>query len=443
MRLSALPALSAPTPAIDLHGRVFPILDRRLDPGSRAPLAVALSGGGDSVALLALTAAWAAPQGRKVLALTVDHGLQADSPSWSAFAHETATRLAAAWRGLAWTGPKPASGLPAAARAARHALIADAARAAGATVVMFAQTLDDLREGETMRATEGTTLGRVREWGPSPAWPEGREVFLLRPLLGVTRAELRAFLGDQELGWIEDPANDDLRFARARARRRLAGGGLIEVSTIEADEPTRRAALAAPVDASGTIRIARATPLTAAFLSAACLCAAGGTRPPRRHQIARLLARLDAEPAFVAALAGARIEADETEVRFLRDAGETARGGLAAVQVQPGRASIWDGRFEVGADQAVEIRAAKGLLSQLDSKERAGFSAFPAAARSALPVVIDGGRIYAPFAPVLAVQGARVRCLVGPRLAAACGVAAHEEQIVSVTRGVGVTASLC
>ncbi len=138
----------------------------------------------------------------------------------------TAARAAGAdWRGLAWTGDKPATGLTAAARAARHRLIADAAREAGARVVLFAHTADDIAEAERMRA-EGSTLGRLRDWSPSPAWPEGRGLMLQRPLLDARRAELRAWLRDQGAGWIDDPANEDPRFARARARRALDGRAL-------------------------------------------------------------------------------------------------------------------------------------------------------------------------------------------------------------------------
>lgn len=110
--------------------------------------------------------------GRRLLALTVDHGISPDGAAWSVFAERVAREAGADWCGLTWPGPRPASGLPAAARAGRHRLIADAARAAGARVVLFAHTADDIAEGEVMRAG-GSTLGRLRDWAPSPARPEG------------------------------------------------------------------------------------------------------------------------------------------------------------------------------------------------------------------------------------------------------------------------------
>ncbi|HZV85188.1 MAG TPA: ATP-binding protein, partial [Brevundimonas sp.] len=77
---------------------------------------LALSGGGDSMALLQVAASWARENGRRMLALTVDHGLTPESAVWTVFARDAARAAGADWRGLDWSGPRPASGLQAAAR---------------------------------------------------------------------------------------------------------------------------------------------------------------------------------------------------------------------------------------------------------------------------------------------------------------------------------------
>src|SRR6185437_3124426 len=82
-------------------------------------------------------------------------------------------------------------------------------------------TADDLLEAAAMR-TEGSTVPDPREWALSPAWPEGRGVFVLRPLLETRRAELREWLSVRGETWIDDPANEDARFARSRARSLLS-----------------------------------------------------------------------------------------------------------------------------------------------------------------------------------------------------------------------------
>ncbi|MDO9249546.1 MAG: ATP-binding protein, partial [Phenylobacterium sp.] len=123
-----------------LTAAVHEVLDRRLLSASPAPIAVALSGGGDSLALTLMVADWAKVRGRSLLVLTVDHGLRAESAAWTRSCAATADRLGADFQALAWEGDKPATGLPAAARSARHRLIADAARAAGAKVVLMGHT---------------------------------------------------------------------------------------------------------------------------------------------------------------------------------------------------------------------------------------------------------------------------------------------------------------
>lgn len=75
-----------------------------------------------------------------------------------------------------------------------------------------------------MRA-EGSTLGRLRDWSPSPVWTEGRGLMLLRPMLGAGRGEVRDWLAGQGADWIDDPGNEDVRYARSRARAFLLPSG--------------------------------------------------------------------------------------------------------------------------------------------------------------------------------------------------------------------------
>ena len=192
--------------SLAVEGGAFAALDRRLLASSPRPVAVAVSGGGDSVALLLLADRWASAHERRLLVLSVDHRLRPEGAGWTRTCGDLASELGADFRALAWDGPKPARGLPAAARAARHRLLADAAREAGASVLLVGHTADDVLEARAMRRA-GSTTPEPRAWSPSPAWPEGRGLFLLRPLLGLRRAALRAWLAAEQRPWIEDPAN--------------------------------------------------------------------------------------------------------------------------------------------------------------------------------------------------------------------------------------------
>uniref|UniRef100_B0T054 tRNA(Ile)-lysidine synthase n=1 Tax=Caulobacter sp. (strain K31) TaxID=366602 RepID=B0T054_CAUSK len=438
-------------------------LDRRLRPAAAAPLAVGFSGGGDSLALLILARDWARAHGRAVLSLTVDHQLNPDSAAWTAAAVARAQALGAQARALAWTGDKPSIGLPAAARAARHALLADAAREAGARVLLLGHTADDIAEAAAMRA-EGSTVSDPRDWSPSPAWPEGRGVFVLRPLLEVGRGEIREWLSARGETWLDDPANDDLNYARARARQSLSS----RTSAQREDPgPTRSAVLSTVPDlrfatsgmtseetGAGYLVLPRTAP--AARVAAACLCAAGTSTPPRGERLRRLVDRIRAGEDFTATLAGARIEAAGEAVSFFREPGEARRskpppvgevsaqpteggvverptppptgpsgrlphGGRGYLALPVGQPIVWDGRYEItAAAPGLTVRPLQGLAARLPPAQRQALKAFPPAARPALPAILapDG----TVTCPVLAEPNAtRARCLVMERFDAASG----------------------
>jgi tRNA(Ile)-lysidine synthase len=248
-------------------------------------------------------------------------------------------------------------------------------------------------------------------WSPSPVWPEGRGLFLLRPLLSVRREAIRAALAEAGESWIEDPSNVDLRYARSRVRASGVQPPLV-ADTVGPLTLVERAS-----DMAGIITIARSD-LQAAppepvrrFVGLACVSAGGGERLPLTARVVRAADALRGPDPFVATLAGARIEADSATVSIFREAGEAARGGLAPV-CGPG---VWDGRFEVAAGW--EVRQLAGVAAQLGPGDREVLRGMPASARGAMPVRLaeDGG-----------VALAALTSLVGPRLRAAAGLVQRE-----------------
>lgn len=401
-----------------LEAEVHARLDARLKPHSPAPLAVALSGGSDSLALTLLAAAWARARGRPLLVLSVDHRLRAESADWIRVCAAHAERLGAGFQALAWTGAKPTVGLPAAARTARHALLATAARKAGAAVILMGHTADDLAETAAMRA-EGATTPDVRDWSPSPAWPEGRGVFLLRPLLAQSREGLRTWLAARGETWIEDPANGDLRFARARAR------ALKPPPAAPAARPDLRGlAQATSEEPGGGLVIPRqalrAVPPEAAmrFTGIAALCAAGTTRPPRADRLARLTEALQGRSAVTATLAGARIEAGADQIAWRREPGEFRRRPPTLA------ADVWDGRVEMLADAPLQVTPLAGRAADLSDPAARAVRRLPPSARGALPLVHTPNGAVCPMLETA--PGLSVRSLSLERLRAACGVIAGE-----------------
>jgi tRNA(Ile)-lysidine synthase len=180
-------------------------------------LVLAVSGGPDSMALLWLAARWrkAHKRGPRLLAVTVDHGLRPEAAREARLAKQVAGSLDVPHRTLRWTGPKPATGLPAAARAARYRLLAKAAHAHGATHVLTAHTLDDQAETVLMRMSRGSGLAGLAAMARES---EREGVGLARPLLQVSKTRLLATLDRAKLGFALDPTNRDTRFTRPRFR---------------------------------------------------------------------------------------------------------------------------------------------------------------------------------------------------------------------------------
>lgn len=195
---------------------------------SEPVLVLAVSGGPDSTALLALAARWRASltRGPDLLAVTVDHGLRAESAKEAGAVKRHARALGIAHRTLRWTGAKPKTGLQDAARAARYRLLSQAAGKAGARCVLTAHTLDDQAETVLLRLARGSGLsGLAAMRGESAMFG----TIVVRPLLGVPKARLIATLERLRVAYADDPSNRDPRFTRPRLRAlmpTLAGEGL-------------------------------------------------------------------------------------------------------------------------------------------------------------------------------------------------------------------------
>ena len=178
------------------------------------PLLVAVSGGGDSVALLHILHRLAPERGWRLVVGHVDHGLRPDSPEDARFVQELARGLGLACRVQAVQARRPGLSPEEAARQARRRALVEMARAEGAGIIALAHTADDQAETVLARVLSGTGptgLAGMRPFSP-PFW---------RPLLGARREDLRDFLRRQGLSWREDPSNRDLGPQRNRIRHRL------------------------------------------------------------------------------------------------------------------------------------------------------------------------------------------------------------------------------
>lgn len=205
-------------------------------------LAVAVSGGGDSLALMHLLSDWARTRKHPPpVVLTVDHGLRKGSAKDAGQVAAWAKAAGLPAHVLRWRGVKSRSGIEAAAREARYRLMGDWLRKHGVSFLYVGHTLDDQAETFLLRLARGSGLDGLCAMRAQAPWPvagfDGLSV--MRPLLGVGRDALRAFLKARGHPWLDDPMNEDVAFDRVKIRQ--AGAALAALGLT----PTRIAAAAA------------------------------------------------------------------------------------------------------------------------------------------------------------------------------------------------------
>jgi len=204
------------SPPTDLAARVAAFLARHVRPGER--VAVALSGGIDSVALLHLLHEAAPPFGIALSAIHVNHGLSPQADAWQAFCGRLCASLDIPFvtvrvevRGTA------GSGLEAAARKARYAAFARL----DAEHVALAHQRDDQAETLLFNLLRGSGMAGASAMPSARPFPGRAGLRILRPLLDVSREEIARHAQDRKLAWIEDESNRDLRHARNFLRRQI------------------------------------------------------------------------------------------------------------------------------------------------------------------------------------------------------------------------------
>ena len=207
---------------------------------------LAVSGGPDSTALMLLARQWRSTiaGGPALYVASVDHGLRPEAADEAAAVGRLAACVGLPHDILHLDAPLAGGGLQEAARAGRYAVLADHARAIGATAIATAHTLDDQAETVLFRLMRGSGLSGL---AGMPAERPMDGVALLRPLLGLRKDDLIAACRRAGVDFVEDPSNRDPRFARARLRLLLP---LLEKEGLGADRLARFAARAARADAA-------------------------------------------------------------------------------------------------------------------------------------------------------------------------------------------------
>lgn len=343
-------------------------------------IALAVSGGPDSLALMHLAARWAKARahGPKLTVLTVDHGLRSESREEAEMVKRQAKKLGLKHAILTWEREGAVNAnIQARARQARYELMAAHCHAHDIPALVTAHHLDDQAETFLMRLKRGSGLDGLAAIPERGAWAG---IAILRPLLDMPKARLVATLDKAGIAYITDPSNLDPRFERARMRgdiEALAKLGFTPESLALSARRLRRAREAldryaqdflakhSEMSEAGFALVDRAAltaaPQEIALRALARLIGAvgGGEEPVRLAKLEALHAALAENPDKTHTLGRCRLEPLRGgRLGIFREA---RAHGLPVLNLQPGERALWDNRFRIelgrGAAGPIVVRA--------------------------------------------------------------------------------------
>jgi tRNA(Ile)-lysidine synthase len=360
-------------------------------------VAVAVSGGSDSMALLRMVAQWReqATGPRDIFALTVDHDLRAGSADEAQQVSQWCAALGVPHHILQWRGEKPLSGIQAKARVMRYDAMSDWCREARVPVLMTGHTADDQAETVLMRRQRTSSDRSLAAIWPENEW---RGVKLLRPLLAERRESLRDYLRELGQNWLEDPSNVNTAFERVRVRNAMVEQDVDALHSLAA-AAQQRVKLAdielqawlkdhMTVDDYAVVRLPRLqlqglTLERRIDVLSWALAAAGDGQSPERASVASIATWLAEGRESRRSASGAIVSARRHVVEVMREPG---RIRARFVDVPEDGNVSFDGRFDVKAPQGAQV-GSMGIPPLLKRPKDV-----PALAFSALPVVktLDG-----------------------------------------------------
>lgn len=329
------------------------------------PIALGVSGGSDSAALMYIAACWrtaGAPATPPITVLTVDHQLRQASAAEAQTVRQQAHALGLRHETLVWHGNKPQSGVAAGSREARYDLMTRWCVAHDVGRLYVAHTLDDQAETLIMRLARGSGVDGLSAMAPETVL---NGVVLARPFLDVSRAQLQNHLSATERSWIDDPTNMDEAFERVRVRKALGvldGIGVtarqiatsarrlqrarqtLETNTTAAMERHVMVHPAGYCMIAGDLVASETEDIVLRVLNK-CLRAVGGlTYPPRQMAVEDLCAHLDVGGRQTHTLAGCLVSVQGQNVLIAREPG---RMPAEPLPLNAGQEALWDGRFQV------------------------------------------------------------------------------------------------
>ncbi len=380
-------------------GRAFPKRPNKIG--------IAVSGGGDSMALLHLAARWSAQAGHSIAAVTVDHGLRDGSDKEAAGVAAFCKSLGISHDTLVWNTWDGHGNLQAAARDARYKLMGEWATENKVGGIMLGHTMDDGAETFLMRLSRKAGIDGLAAMDRNF---ERNGLTYARPLWMCRRDELRDYLLRNGVEWVDDPSNDDVDFERIRVRKALVqldelglrADGLQHAATAmrqardALEHYTAKEALrhvtAEAGDLTMPLRPDLPDEITRRLRSKAIQWMGNLPYPPRQAAMQHLMDGLTLEGKHT--LGGAIVTAQDGHMRIVREPN-------AVRQVTCATTEIWDGRWALDGphDASLHIAALGDGIAQCADWRGANL---PRASVMASPAIWQGDTLIA--APLAGLQ---------------------------------------
>lgn len=387
-------------------------------------VAVAVSGGSDSMALTLLLKGWCQLNDVKLIALTVDHALRVEAADEAKLVgrwlldHEVEHHI------LTRKGAKPATGLQAFARDARYELMQAACQKFGIEFLFVGHQAEDQLETFVLRLSKGSSLAGL---GSMSVISDRGGVKIVRPLLSSRRKELREYLISEKQNWIDDPSNESPQFTRTELGHVVTAisqlpGSSFEALSLSLDRlKNADAALEFYVEGAwqknvtisplGYLVLRRELltelppEIVLRVLSRAVSVVSGSMRYNRLSELERLIESFQQKkgPKFYT-LSGCQFRLQELNILICREPG---RKGLESVSFSNGEL-IWDNRFRVrdlnwavsdphGSENPLVVRPLgnDGWRALKESDLRSDDRKLPAIVRKNIPAVWKGDELLA------------------------------------------------
>lgn len=381
-------------------------------------IAVAVSGGADSMALLLLLKEWGQAS---LVALTVDHGLREGSAAESAKVKEWCALEGIFHEILVWEGEKPTSNIHELAREARYALMTAYCKSHNIPQLFLGHHVQDQAETFLIRLARGSGVQGLKGMA---AIREQNGVLLCRPLLKVPPERLKATLTSRNHPWIDDPSNHNLKYTRTKMRQlvgilRDSGVSVARISHAmdnlsRSDDVLEHYALShlratAHAHAQGYVHISLSNflkspqEITLRCLRSLLMAVSGAVKPPRLENLLELEKTLQ-KPFVKRTLHGCLLYLTGDTLTLCREPAACMKNTLKGAE------TLWDGRFLLnGTIENIKPLGTLGWQQIKESEMGAALRPLPYPVRLTMPCVWDNDRVVGMAKGVWVTQDALAR----------------------------------